>query len=375
MSAPLTASEPRITTAELQARLERGEPLQVIDIRDADEHAEWTVPGAIHADAYEAVLAGEPGAFDALALDEERPVVVVCWRGQTSLEAARLLSARGLEAFSLEGGMRAWSVAWNTAEIELEGSQARVTQVRRTGKGCLSYLITRDGEATVVDPSLDSAVYTGLAEARGARITRVVETHVHADHLSRARALAEATGASLVQPESDRVAFAHEGVGDGDTLPVGASSLVALATPGHTPGSTSYLLDGVALFTGDTLFLDAVGRPDLEATPEGARTRAAVLYRSLARVAALDGDAWVLPGHTDRPVPFDGMPLRARLAEVRGAIPALGLDEAAFVERIVARLPPTPPNHHAIVEANEAGAPLPADPTGLEAGANRCAVP
>jgi glyoxylase-like metal-dependent hydrolase (beta-lactamase superfamily II) len=202
----------------------------------------------------------------------------------------------------------------------------------------------------------------------------VLDTHIHADHLSRGRKLAEQAGASLYLPAQAPVAYPFQPLRDGQTLTIGAVPLVALHTPGHTLESMSYLLVHRALFTGDTLFLAAVGRPDLEAAPDEARARAHLLYHSLERLLSLPPDTLILPGHTSQPVLFDGKALAAPLAEVREQIGLLRLAEGAFVEAILARIPPTPPNHQRIVELNKAGRLLEGDPTELEAGANRCAV-
>jgi len=225
----------------------------------------------------------------------------------------------------------------------------------------------------VIDASLDPQVYQRVADTHGWRIRTVLETHVHADHLSRARALAAGAGARLCLPATDRVAFEYTPLDDGDIVGVGSAGLRVLHTPGHTPESTSYLLDDRALFTGDTLFLAAVGRPDLEASAEQARLRARVLHASLQRLAGLPPETVVLPAHTSEPVPFDRLPVSAALREVQERTPLLRETEQTFVSQILARLPPTPPNHHRIVALNEAGT-LPDDPTELEAGANRCAV-
>lgn len=136
----------------------------------------------------------------------------------------------------------------------------------------------------------------------------------------------------------------------------------------------SHLLDGIALFTGDTLFLNAVGRPDLEASEAESRTRAQLLYRSLEHLTALPGDTLVLPAHTSDPVPFDGEPITAPLSDVINRVEALRLSEEAFVDRLLSRIPPTPPNHAAIVGFNESGEMPTGDLTDLEAGANRCAI-
>ncbi len=202
----------------------------------------------------------------------------------------------------------------------------------------------------------------------------MLDTHVHADHLSRSRRLAELVGATLHMPEGAPVSYQFSDLADGDVLEVGSAHLEAVRTPGHTPESTSYLLDGRALFTGDTLFLSAVGRPDLDATPDAARPRARELYRSLRRLLVLDPETLVLAGHTGEPVAFDGEPICAQLSRVRASVRILKEDEDAFVEQIADHSTPTPSNFERIVELNRAGLSPEGDPTELEAGANRCAA-
>src|SRR5438094_2354068 len=353
--------------------LERGAAVTVLDVRPAAERTEWSIPGSVHADAYDALRRGDPtGLADFHPTNSDR-VVTVCAAGKTSMLAAARLRLRGLDAVSLEGGMRAWSLAWNSAEVPCPGSTAWIVQLRRAGKGCLSYLIGSHGDAAVIDASLDPQVYHRVADEHGWRIGTVLETHLHADHLSRARAIAADTGARLCLPTTDLVSFAYAPNNHGDTLHVGSAGLRVFHTPGHTPESACYLLDERALFTGDTLFLAAVGRPDLEATTEQSRSRAHVLHTSLQRLVALPLETVVLPAHTSEPVAFDGRPITATLEEVQEQTSLLREPAETFVSQILTRLPPTPPNHHRIVALNEAGT-LPDDPTELEAGANRCAV-
>src|SRR5438876_6928245 len=256
---------PTISTEDLRELLERGTPLTVLDVRPAAERAEWSIPGSVHADAYEALRRADPTALADFHPTNGDRVVTVCAAGKTSRLAAERLRARGLDAVSLEGGMRAWSLAWNTAEVPCPGSTARIVQLRRAGKGCLSYLIGSHGDAAVIDASLDPRVYRQVADEHGWRIGTVLETHVHADHLFRARALAADTGAKLYFPATDRVSFEYAPLNDGDTVRVGSARLRVLHTPGHTPDSACYLLDDCALFTGHTPFLAAVGRPGAEA--------------------------------------------------------------------------------------------------------------
>lgn len=364
-----------LTVDQLRRLLEEGRPVTVLDIRPAADRAEWYIPGSVHVDAYGALKAGDTGPLDGLDLPRDRPVVVVCHAGNTSRIAAERLASRGYEAYSLAGGMQAWSLAWNVAEVPVEGGDVRVVQVRRTGKGCLSYLVGSGGEAAVIDASVEPQVYLDLARQRGSRITRVLETHVHADHLMRARRLAERAGAALHLPRQERARYPHYPLEEGDRLAVGRSTLEVLHTPGHTLESVTYRLDGRALFTGDTLFLDGVGRPDLESPDEASlRRHAHLLYRSLHRLLALPAETLVLPAHTARPVPFDGRPLMATLGELRPRLALLERDEEAFVAEICQRIPPAPPNYRTIVELNERGLDVADDAPALEAGANRCAI-
>src|ERR1051326_5483370 len=146
-------------------------------------------------------------------------------------------------------------------------------QLLNEESGCLSYLIgcTQAGQAIVVDPGRDRvAEYLGIARKKGLRITHVVETHTHADHISGNRDLAAATQAAIVVHRSAPVVFEHESVADGDVLKVGSVELKMLHTPGHTPDSMSILVtdkssgdDPWFVLTGDALFIGSVGRPDL----------------------------------------------------------------------------------------------------------------
>jgi glyoxylase-like metal-dependent hydrolase (beta-lactamase superfamily II)/rhodanese-related sulfurtransferase len=360
----------RISTEELQDLLATGRPVTVVDIRTPTDR-EWSIPCSVQVDAYDAVKSGGLGPL----ADREfspGPVVTVCETGRSAATATGLLRAKGVEALTLEGGMRAWSLAWNIAQTTISGCE--IVQVRRTGKGCLSYIVESDSEAVVIDASLDPDVYVKLIRDRGWRLVAVMDTHIHADHLSRSRLLAQQQRVELLLPAQRRTHYPFRPLTDGDRLPFGSTELVALASPGHTAESTTYLLDDAAAFTGDTLFLAGVGRPDLEGgTPAESASRARLLYESVSGILDLPEAAQVLPGHVSAPIPFDGRLLASTVKTIRDTVALARLDQAAFVEAVLARLPPNPPNHSRIVELNELGE-LPEDPTELEAGANRCAV-
>src|SRR5262249_55681854 len=145
-----------------------------------------------------------------------------------------------------------------------------------------------------------------------------LETHVHADHLSRARKLARQTGAVLLLPPQDRAKFAFTPIADGEQIRVGNATLRALHTPGHTHESTSFVLNDAAVFTGDPLFTNGFGRPDLHADPDATRSRARSLFMSLGRLRQLPAQMVVLPAHASDPIAFNGQPVAARMGDVDG---------------------------------------------------------
>lgn len=362
----------QIDVRTLRQWLEEKRPVTVLDVRLDEDRAQWSIPGSVHVNAYEALKAGNVDVLSNVELARDVPLITICNQGRVSQIAAKYLADRGVPAVSLQGGMQAWSLAWNIAAMDL--SQMRVLQVRRTGKGCLSYLLCSDHEAIVIDASLEPELYIELAKQRGVRICYVLDTHIHADHLSRSKRLADLAGAELWLPKQNRVHFPYHPLKNGSELHFGDSMLQAIPTPGHTVESTCYFVDQEVLFTGDTLFLSGVGRPDLHADSAQASERAGQLYRSLKKILALEPSVHIFPGHTGTPVPFNDEVLTARLGDIAAQLQEWLVSEESFKEKIIARIPPTPPNYARITELNEAGESPDVDVTELEAGANRCAI-
>ena len=366
-----------IPVNELTDRLAAGEALSVIDIRDAEAYADWHIPGATNVPIIRSIRAGDEAPLTAASgrLPRDRPMVVVCNAGVSSLKATAVLEPLGFDVASLRGGMRGWSLATTEARVEGAGRGFRLIQVRRNGKGCLSYVVGANGAACVVDPSVSEAVYLDIVQREGLLLERVLETHVHADHISRARSLAQQAGAELCLPANERVTFAHTPIRDGETFRIGDLEVQAIATPGHTTESTCYLVGSGALLTGDTLFVDSVGRPDLQKGDAGAEAGAEALYRSLhGKLLKLPDDVRVLPAHTGGAIGFDGVAIEAPLGAVRG-LALLGADEPTFVSRTLRGLGAKPPSFGRVIEINEGKADLgDQDPLDIEAGPNRCAV-
>jgi glyoxylase-like metal-dependent hydrolase (beta-lactamase superfamily II) len=358
----------QISASDVAARLGTDDEPFILDVRNPDEVAAWAIPGAVN------IPLGDLSAR-ASEIPRDHEVVVVCASGGRSSQASDVLSRAGFDAHNLTGGMAAWGTVYDTAE--LTAGRATIVQVRRRGKGCLSYVIGSSDEAFVVDPSVELEQYRAVAAAKGWRITRVFDTHLHADHLSGARALATATGASLHLNPADTFDFDYTPLTDGDRyqLPGGVElSVAALHTPGHTMGSTIYFVGSHAVLTGDTLFVDSVGRPDLaDRADEFAHT----LYHSLQeRVLTLPDDSFVLPGHYGEGVPVHPhRPVGAPLAQLRATLEPLQLDEDDFVAWATQRTVPRPPNYVEIVKANMGRPETPADLLArLELGPNRCSA-
>ena len=146
-----------MSATALRERLEAGESLEVVDIREEDEFDAWHIFGSRNVPVYNAIREGrsEGLAQQAESLPNDRPIVTVCRVGMMSQRAAGLLESLGFEAISLAGGIRGWGAVWSVAEIASE-SDAVFLQIRRNGKGCLSYLFGTGGQACVVDPCVES---------------------------------------------------------------------------------------------------------------------------------------------------------------------------------------------------------------------------
>jgi len=234
-----------------------------------------------------------------------------------------------------------------------------------------SYIISSQGQGIVVDPSRDTDRYLHFLEERGLTLSSIVETHIHADFASGARALAEATGAELAlsgydQGEHYRYGMPHRSLRTGDTLKVGAVRFEVLHTPGHTPEHLSFIAydtqrsetEPLAIFSGDFLFVGSVGRPDLLGE-EAKRGLAHELYQSLhLRLEALPDSVQVYPGHGAGSLCGAGMSERAEstLGYERRTNHLFSLSEAAFVAEILGSVPPMPAYYPRMKELNARGA-------------------
>ena len=236
-------------------------------------------------------------------------------------------------------------------------------QVTHDDLGCASYVIGDEhaGIAAVVDPRFEIDGYLELARYMGVSIEHVLETHNHADHVSGHGRLAAATGATIHVNRLAEAAYPHEFFDDGWTLELGSVRVEALHTPGHRPEHTAFLLadtdrgeDPWAVLTGDSLFVGDVARPDLAIDKaDGAR---AIFHSLHERLLSLPPETEVWPGHLGGSMcggPGMDMKVSSTIGyELRHNDLLSETDEAAFVERSLARIGPQPPNFRMIVDLN-----------------------
>jgi glyoxylase-like metal-dependent hydrolase (beta-lactamase superfamily II)/rhodanese-related sulfurtransferase len=240
-------------------------------------------------------------------------------------------------------------------------------QIVNEESGCLSYILgcAEAGEALVVDPGRDRvAEYVARARKKGLRITGIVETHTHADHISGNRDLAATTRARIMMHHAADAAFDHTRVRDGDEIGIGTLGVKVLHTPGHTPDSICLLITDRGrgsepwfVLTGDTLFVGSVGRPDF-----GGEGAAEEMYESLRRVLLALGDSVeVYPAHGAGSLCGRAMSSKSgsTIGFERRFNGALRVeDKRAFVANLMADIPPRPPSFETIVGKNRGTLPL-----------------
>lgn len=362
-----------ITVEELQKKLDKKENVFILDVRPTDQRNEWKIADSVHVDAYKQLNAGDDTALDIVKVPTDSTVITVCAAGRTSLLASKLLQRKGVPAYSLEGGMKAWNYAWNKAELTLPKG-VKVVQVRRAAKGVLSYIVGSANEAIVIDAALNPDVYIGIARENNWTIKYVIDTHIHADYVSRTRDLAKASGATHVMIENTKVHFEYKGVPDGGSIHFGSAKIEFIYTPGHTWESTTFKLGDDVIFTGDTLFIDSVGRPDLKADVAEGMEKAKALFKSLKQLLSLNENVLVLPAHTSNTIVFDGHLIGDSIKNINSKVKVVQLAEADFLEYIFSKVPPAPPNYQTIATINQTGSYEGHTLADLEAGGNRCAI-
>ncbi|MBI1935851.1 MBL fold metallo-hydrolase [Candidatus Woesearchaeota archaeon] len=347
----------------------------ILDIRDSAKFNEWHINNSENIDVYNDIWAGN---FDIVkkklgVLPKDRKIAVVCNAGVTSQNASMLLESMGYKALVVEKGMMGWNSLHHAVDVVNEGDLL-IKQIIRVGKGCLSYLIGSNSarECFIVDPSQFAEEYIEAAQGSGFKINGVIETHVHADHLSGAKAIIEAAKSRYYVSGKDFKAHADFiDLQKVKEIKIGSSMINVVDAPGHTDGSVCLLVNK-ALLTGDTLFLDGVGRPDLRKDEEEIKKGAKELYNSLNKIKNLDKGLIVLPAHFTA---HESIPVYKKLGDLLDANKLLQISsENEFIGKVLENPQSAPPNYEQIKSINDKFMILPRQTAEqLEFGPNRCA--
>ncbi|GAK08005.1 MBL fold metallo-hydrolase [Geomicrobium sp. JCM 19038] len=372
----VTAMNPK----ELARKVIQKEPLFILDVRNEDAFRDWKVEGEniqyLNVPYFD-LLDGVEEIVD--QLPKQQPILVVCAKEGSSILVGEMLSEEGFNTSYLAGGMKAWSEHLEPIKVADLREGGELYQFVRLGKGCLSYMVLSGNEAAIIDATRMTDAYMMFAKQMGVSISHVFDTHLHADHISGGRMIAEETGATYWLPPKDaeEVTFNYEPIEDNAHLQVGASriDIQSLDTPGHTIGSMSFIVDEAYLLTGDILFIDSIGRPDLAGKAEDwvgdLRHSLYETYQSLS------------PEHVVMPAHFmiveelnDDGSVAEKLGVLMERNHGLNVDdEREFRSMVTDHLPPQPNAYREIRETNMGNkTPSLEEQREMEMGPNRCAV-
>ena len=369
-----------ITSEELHRKMNSGEDILILDVRNETDYNDWKIEGKKVRSMnipYFNFLEEDEQVYAGLPKDTE--IVVVCAKGGASDYVAEMLMEKGYKTWSLKGGMLAWSQFYVPTTVYRD-EKLKIIQINRLAKGCLSYAVISEGKGMIIDPNQKVDVYLDLAKQHHFKIEHVVDSHLHADHISGGLQLAEQTGATyyISSGEVKDTNLKFEPLDRHNRIRVGEIDVEVLAipTPGHTPGSTSFLINNRFLMSGDTIFVGGLGRPDLGGK---AKEWAEDLYHTVFyKLKDLPDDCLVLPAHYSdvREINEHGI-----VGEVLGKIRAnndimRNEDKALFTEQVAsAASMEKPPNFEEIVAINRGELQVDEERAiEMEIGPNRCAV-
>jgi glyoxylase-like metal-dependent hydrolase (beta-lactamase superfamily II)/rhodanese-related sulfurtransferase len=381
-----TLTKTTISVAELDEMIERGESFLLLDVRNQDEFERWKIEGrnpfeTVHIPYFQ-FIEDEDGSVN--RVPKGKLVVVVCAKGGSSEYVADVLRQRGYDAVNLEGGMIAWGNYYRVRRIEAVKDVA-LYQIIRVARGDLAYAVVSNGEGILIDPTRHIEQYTNLAEREGFTIVAIFDTHAHADHISGGPKLAKALGVPYFMHPYDAIhpidmlpaTIEYEYLKDGFTFQFGNATLKGIHIPGHTLGNMAFLVNDRYLFTGDSIFIVSVARPDL-----GGRGQewAPIHYESLyKKLLVLPDETLVFPAHfatASREGRPDGT-FYDTLGNIKRNNPReyQSPSKEAFVEFMLSTLPVFPPQYVDIKRVN-AGLLVPDEEKAqeLELGKNVCAL-
>ena len=338
----------------------------LLDVREPQEFAEFKIPGAVNIPLSQLFMPGSQ-----LQIPKDKKIVTICSHGNRSMVATFALAQNGLESTSLVGGMSLWNQVLGATV--LKENDIVIIQVEKIGKGCLSHIIGSNGEAVVIDPTYPPSKYLEYAQKEGLKITKVIDTHQHADHVSAAKELSQITGSKLYLSKLEEYKLESEKIEDGSSISFGTKQLLVMHTPGHTPGGMSFVLDDKYVFSGDILFVEGIGRPDLR---DQAEEFAAKLYDTLHnKILKFDDNVRIFPTHHSEGVNPTKDGIYYTTVQNAKKLPLIDLDKTEFVNKVIGITTPRPMNYSMIIKINKGIIPIaPEQIPDLEMGPNRCSI-
>ena len=274
----------------------------VLDVRNEEDFGRFSVEGPFPFDMvnvpYFDFMEEEDASVAKVSYD--KPVKVVCAKEGSAQYVGEILMNHGFKDVAfLTGGIKTWGNMLTPKRINPGSDDYALYQFIRPAKASCNYGLLYKGEMVNFDPSRNYDFYHSFADSQNVKIVRTFETHLQADYISGSKKIADVTGAEIMANAGDfkDASFQYSGVKDGESYSVGGDGpeIKVLHSPGHTPGSTSYIIDDKYFITGDTVFILSVGRPDLGGKAE---EWSVMLFDTLTnKVQNLDKKLKVLPGH------------------------------------------------------------------------------
>ncbi len=395
----------QIRPEDLKKKIDKGEDIFILDVRNPEEHKSWKVSYDKYQDSSVIPIdaLSSPDALKQIPKDKE--IVTFCGHGIRSMGAAKILAGMGYNVKSIEGGLDGWNSVYDIAAINDSSSPVRIWQIRRVSKGCMGYMIATayDKKAIVIDATceIDNAI-SKIVNENDLKITKVIDTHMHADHLSGATRLAKKyaadlnisslEGYELINRSDEGSSLNIQSIRDGDKIEVGDETVLeAIHTPGHTNGSISLKLQinessrirdkgnniyknkkRNYLFTGDTLFIDGVGRPDLHNKAEEFTRNLFKSYHQ--KILNLPDETLILPAHFSGSFSHE-KPISDTIGSIKQKMNLLSASQQEFVKFVTASIPPQPMNYEKIISINKNMTPCDkVEQKDIEGGPNSCGI-
>lgn len=380
----------QITVRKLYDLIQKENNIYLVDVRNEEEFESWKIEGRFTPETinlpYFEFLEDEQGSLQKIPKDRE--IVVLCAKGGASDYVAAMLASDGVTASNVAEGMIGWGNL-HINRVVAEQDTYQIYQLDRVARGCLSYILISQGQAVIIDPLRHIDQYVEFAYQEDAETKLILDTHGHADHISGGSALSKLTGAPYYLHPYDGIhpfdmlpaRLDYKMLQHGQTFDVGDFHIRVLHVPGHTLGQVNFLVstkdDQHYFFSGDNLFIQSFGRPDLGGQGE---TWAPLVYETIFKTVKenVPADALVLPGHyaLANEASESGV-FAQRLGDMweENSDLAIHQDRDDFIEFVLNHLPKMPEEYVEIKRVN-AGLVVPDEDEAseLELGKNICAL-